>query len=195
MLARLAELGLLKSIAEGLPWSAALRARLDSALRQPPPPGWGLTAPAAGLSLNGALTYLLWLLDLPRAEIETLHNRLRFPVSLYKAILAASTLKTELPALSGGSASQWVGRLEGSPLLAVYAVYLTSGEAALEQYALRWQNLRPKTDGETLKALGLPPGPAYQEILWKLRAAWLDGEIASENAEAEMLKKLVSRYT
>jgi tRNA nucleotidyltransferase (CCA-adding enzyme) len=195
MLARLDELGLLKSIAEVLPWNVDIRSRLDSALAQPLPPGWGLTAPASGVPLNQALIYILWLLDLPRAEIETLHKRLRFPMGVYKAILAASALRADLPALSGAPASKWSQRLEGSPILALYAVYLVSGEMSLEAYATRWQNIHSKTDGETLKALGLPPGRAYQEILWKLRAAWLDGEIASENDEQAMLKKLLSRYT
>jgi tRNA nucleotidyltransferase (CCA-adding enzyme) len=191
MLARLAELNLMTSISEVLPWSRELRERLDSARNTPPPPGWGLPPAVAGLSLNEALIWLLWLLDLPRAQIESLHGRLRFPVSLYKALLVASTLKAELPALSGNPASKWVQRLEGSPLPALYAVYLVSREPALERYALHWQDIHPKTDGETLKALGLPPGPAYQRILWSLRAAWLDGEIASENDEQAMLKTLL----
>ena len=191
MLARLAELGLLNAIAEELPWSAELRARLDTALAAPPPPGWGLTSPAAGLSLNGALTYLLWLLDLPRAAIEALHQRLRFPIGLYKALLAASTLKVDLPGLGGAPASKWVARLTGSPILAIYAVYLVSGETSLEAYVTRWQDIHPKTDGEALKALGLPPGPAYQEILWKLRAAWLDGTVTTEAQEMALLQELI----
>lgn len=195
MLARLAELNLMTSISEVLPWSVELRERLDSARKTPPPPGWGLPPAVAGLSLNGALTWLLWLLDLPRAEIETLHERLRFPVSLYKALLAASTLKAELPALSGNPASKWVQRLEGVPLPALYAVSLVSGEPALERYVLHWQTIHPQTTGETLKALGLPPGPRYQRILWQLRAAWLDGAVTSEADELALLQKLTNAET
>lgn len=195
MLARLSELNLMTSISDVLPWSVELRERLDSARKTPPPPGWGLPPAVAGLSLNGALTWLLWLLDLPRAQIETLHGRLRFSLGLYKALLAASTLKAELPALSGNPASKWVQRLEGSPLPALYAVFLVSGESALEQYVLHWQTIHPKTTGETLKALGLPPGPRYQQILWQLRAAWLDGELTSEAQEAKLLDSLVNSET
>ncbi|GAB4494913.1 MAG: CBS domain-containing protein [Anaerolineales bacterium] len=191
MLSRLAQLNLMTSISDVLPWSVELRERLDSAQKTPPPPGWRLPPAVAGLSLNGALTWLLWLLDLPPANLEHLHKRLRFPLGLYKALLAASTLKAELPALSGQPASQWVQRLESVPLPALYAVYLVSREPALERYALHWQHIHPKTTGETLKALGLPPGPPYQQLLWQLRAAWLDGELASENDEQAMLKTLL----
>lgn len=195
MLSRLAELNLMTSISNVLPWSIELRERLDSARSAPPPPGWGLPPAVAGLSLNGALTWLLWLLDLPHDQIENLHKRLRFPLGLVKALLAASALKAELPALSGNPASKWVQRLEGSPLPALYAVYLVSREPALERYVLHWQNIHPKTDGEALKALGLPPGPRYQQILWQLRAAWLDGEVTSEAEERALLQKLVNPKT
>jgi tRNA nucleotidyltransferase (CCA-adding enzyme) len=192
MLARLAELNLMTSVADVLPWSVELRERLDSARNTPPSPGWGLPPAVAGLSLSGALTWLLWLLDLPHAQIESLHKRLRFPIGLYKALLAASALRAELPALGGNPASKWVQRLEGNPLAVLYAVYLVSREPALERYALHWQHIHPKTNGEALKALGLPPGPRYQQILWSLRAAWLDGDVTSEAQEAELLDSLVN---
>ncbi len=195
MLERLHRLELLKALAEVLPWGADLHSRLVAALMQPLPPKWGLTSPAAGVPLNLALSYLLWLLDLPVPAIDALHARLRFPVGLHRALLAASMLRAELPALSGAPASQWVERLEGDPLLAVYAVFLASGEAALEAYAVRWQHIQPHTTGDALKALGVPPGPAYRDILRKLRAAWLDGEIASESDENKMLQTLLSLYT
>jgi tRNA nucleotidyltransferase (CCA-adding enzyme) len=46
-------------------------------------------------------------------------------------------------------------------------------------------------DGDSLRALGLPPGPSYRRILWRLRAAWLDGEIATEEEERAFLGRLV----
>ncbi len=195
MLARLASLGLLNAISAELPWNAALHVRLEMGLQQPPPPGWKLTPPAAGLPINETLGYLLWLLDLPAVTLEQLYARLRWSVSLYRAILAASALKRDLPALGGAPASKWVARLESVPNLALFAVYLTSGESALEAYVTRWQNIHPKTDGAALKSRGLPPGRAYQEILGQLRAAWLDGEIDSEQTEQKLLEKLLSRYT
>jgi tRNA nucleotidyltransferase (CCA-adding enzyme) len=192
MLARLAELGLLKTIAEALPWNADLDSRLDFALRLPPPSHWELRSPVAGLPLREALTYLLWLFDLSLADLDLLQQRLRFPMGLYKALLAASALKKDLPDLSGAPASKWVERLAGVSILAIYAVFLVSGEVSLATYATHWQDLHPKTTGETLKTLGLPPGRAYQQILWKLRAAWLDGVVTTEAQEEVLLHRLVT---
>jgi tRNA nucleotidyltransferase (CCA-adding enzyme) len=190
MLARLDELGLLKAIAEVLPWSSELRGRLDSALRLPLPSDWELKPPTSGISLNEVLTYILWLLDLPVGEIDALHKRLRFPVSTLKTIRAAAELRADLPALRGGKPSQWVDRLDGVPLLAVYAVYLISAEKALQTYAARWQNIHPKTTGETLKVRGLTPSPLFQNILHALRSAWLDGEVTTDDQENVLLEKL-----
>jgi tRNA nucleotidyltransferase (CCA-adding enzyme) len=144
-----------------------------------------------GLSLRAALTYLLWLLDLPAPLLERLHERLRFSLGLYKALRAASALRSDLPGLRGQPASAWVRRLEDVPLAAVYAVFLASRSPDLEQYALRWRHVHPRTTGETLKALGLPPGPAYQRILWHLRAAWLDGAVTSAEQETALLHELL----
>jgi tRNA nucleotidyltransferase (CCA-adding enzyme) len=205
MLARLDELGLLKAIADVLPWSANLRQRLDAALEAVPSPVWGFELPEAGIQLPPAgtsrriLGYSLWLLELSPAEIDSVQSRLVFPLTVYHAARAASQLRADLPTLSGeapsgsdgGAPSKWVDRLGGVPLEAIYAVYLVSGEKALEAYAAHWRHIHPKTDGEALKALGIPPGPAYKKILLRLRAAWLDGEVASAEQEKSLLEKLL----
>jgi len=85
-----------------------------------------------------------------------------------------------------------VERLDDVPLAAVYTVYLTSGETALEEYAARWRNVRAQTDGAALKALGVLPGPVYKKTLLRLRAAWLDGEVASAKQEKELLASLLA---
>jgi hypothetical protein len=138
------------------------------------------------------LTYTLWLLDLPVSDIDALHARLRFPLGTLKTIRAATELRADLPALSAGKASQWADRLEGVQSLAIYAVYLVSGEKALQLYATRWQDIHPKTTGDDLKARGLHPGPAFQRILHSLRSAWLDGDVTSPEAEQELLDKLIN---
>jgi hypothetical protein len=193
MLARLDELGLLKSIVDVLPWSADLRQRLDSALQLPPAPGWGSGLPVAGLPFRWILGYTLWLLDLSAEEIERVQARLGLPLALFKTLTAAAALRADLPALGGGKPSQWVARLGGVPLPAIYAVWLVSGEKALATYAARWQDIHPKTNGNTLRDLGVPPGPAYQSILAALRSAWLDGEISSENDEQALLETLLKK--
>jgi hypothetical protein len=42
-----------------------------------------------------------------------------------------------------------------------------------------------------LKTRGIPPGRIYQEILGRLRAAWLDGEVKTDLEEQVLLEKLI----
>ena len=192
-LAELSELGLLRAVLDKLPWNSTLATRLAAARQLPLLSDWNLTSPAAGIPLNRALLYLLWLLDLSSADLELVQERLVFPLGLFKSLLAASTLRLALPALAGAAPSEWVKKLTGQPLLAIYALALVSGESALIAYLARWQFIQPQATGETLKSLGLPPGPVYQTLLWQLRAAWLDGLVKSPGEETALLGQLLAR--
>ncbi|MBL8108375.1 MAG: hypothetical protein JNJ96_01830, partial [Anaerolineales bacterium] len=78
------------------------------------------------------------------------------------------------------------------PSLSIYAVYLVSKENALSEYLSKWQHVKPLTTGDDLKARGLAPGPRFGEILRQLRAAWLDGEVGTEEGEKRLLASLVN---
>ncbi|MEW6712881.1 MAG: hypothetical protein AB1403_23890, partial [Candidatus Riflebacteria bacterium] len=95
------------------------------------------------------------------------------------------------PALANSQPSAWTFALEGFPPFSIYAAYLVMRESALLEYLSTWRHVRPRTDGETLKALGLPPGPGYRQILTRLRAAWLDGEVRYEDEEKKLLESLL----
>jgi tRNA nucleotidyltransferase (CCA-adding enzyme) len=140
------------------------------------------------------LAWLLWLAPAAPTTIRSLSQRLRFPAALKKLLLAASSLRTDLPSLKGSKPSVWVERLEDVPDFAIYALMLTEdGETkrALENYLEAWRHVKPKTTGHDLKELGLSPGPQYQNILGQLRNAWLDGELRTEKEETKFLKQLV----
>jgi tRNA nucleotidyltransferase (CCA-adding enzyme) len=55
-----------------------------------------------------------------------------------------------------------------------------------------WRWVRPVTTGDDLRALGLPPGPAYGRILDRLRCAWLDEEVHSYAEEQRLLATLIA---
>jgi len=61
----------------------------------------------------------------------------------------------------------------------------------LDLYEREWSTVRPTIDGHTLRALGVPPGPVYGEILARVRDALLDGEIAPGEGELELARSLV----
>jgi tRNA nucleotidyltransferase (CCA-adding enzyme) len=190
MLSRLNELGLLKAISERLPWNNSLSERLDSVISSSAPPSWGLPADNDGRFPVELLLYCLWLMDQPASAIDELQARLSFSVMAFKTIQSSAVLKADLANFSGKKPSQWVDRLDGVPLLAIYAVFLASGEPALETYATFWRNIHPQTSGETLKARGLKPGPAFRTVLHALRSALLDGELGSDFDEAVFVEEM-----
>ncbi len=63
----------------------------------------------------------------------------------------------------------------------------------LTRYLVEWWHLKPKTTGHDLKKYGIPPGPKYTEILRRLRAAWLDGEVKTDAEEKALLKNLIEK--
>jgi tRNA nucleotidyltransferase (CCA-adding enzyme) len=194
MLARLNDLGLLKAISERLPWNNSLSGRLESAILSSPPPAWDLHNDIHGRFPVELLLYCLWLMDLPAAVIDTLQSQLSFSVIAFRTIQSSAALMADLANYSGMKPSQWVDRLDGVPLLAIYAVFLASGEPALETYATLWRNIHPQTTGETLKARGLKPGPAFRTLLHTLRSALLDGELGLGADETSFVEELLKEF-
>ena len=187
MLARLADLDLLKPIHAALPWDESVRARFQAE---------GRPELVDGRVERRTLGWLLWLMSLSEKQIESLNKRLHFTAVLHNALIASSQLLSILSSLIDLKPSQCVERLEELPLSAVYAVYVAVSDGKpkqiLEKYLAEWRHVEPKTTGHDLKKLGIPPGPRYQKILSRLRAAWLDGEVHSEAEEQALLEQLSS---
>lgn len=139
--------------------------------------------------------WLLWLMHLTDQEIEFLNKRLHFTADLLKMLRSAALLETNLPALGGLKPSQVVDLLEGYSIktLEVFSRALKNEKQKniLDKYLSEWWGLKPKTTGNDLKKRGLPPGPKYNEILRRLRAAWLDGEVKTEEEEERLLDSIL----
>jgi tRNA nucleotidyltransferase (CCA-adding enzyme) len=195
MLDRLAELGLLASIHPGLAWTAETAGRVSAALNQPPAPEWALPPQVGHTPLTRALAYLAWFSALPVEQARAIGELLRFPSIMLHAIEAVHSLAPELPALALSRPSTVVERLENIPAVALYALQLVSvsepERRMLQRYAADWRMVAPRTTGSDLRALGVPPGPAYRELLTALRRAWLDGEIKTEAQEPDFLRNLL----
>ncbi|HKY32006.1 MAG TPA: hypothetical protein VJV23_05670, partial [Candidatus Polarisedimenticolia bacterium] len=52
---------------------------------------------------------------------------------------------------------------------------------------------RAVVTGDTLRRMGLPPGPAYSQVLARIRRARLDGRIRTDEQERAMAEALVRR--
>jgi hypothetical protein len=162
------------------------------------PSKWGLSTGSYGAPLRRVLGYALWLQDLQPVELESLNSRLEIPSAVLKVVQGAAHLKARLPQLVLGPRSVWAFQLDSLPLISTYAVFLalprseSDIRAALESYAIEWRHFRPATSGAALADLGIPPGPSYKTILTRLRAAWLDGEVSSEEEERDLLSQIVA---
>ena len=188
MLARLDELNLLREIHPALFWEDAAASRVKAAF---PLASQGIPVPGK-IPPRRALGYVSWLYPLAPRELRALAERLRFPAALLRLLLDSAELRAALPSLRGASPSVWTRRLDAvHPFTVHLFAALYPEEEAFEAYLSRWREVRPVTDGKALKARGLPPGPRYKEILSRLRDAWLDGEIRSEEEERALLERLL----
>jgi tRNA nucleotidyltransferase (CCA-adding enzyme) len=187
MLERVKELGFLNVIHPAL---LSANYQQLTALVDKPEQEFGEFSVPDILSFKQTLGWVLYLLNISGNDIEAIAKRLAFPALLIKAVRGASVLNTDLASFKNWRPSQWTFKFDEVPALAVYAVYLVKGEAVLRDYLVEWRNIKPYTTGYTLQQRGLEPGPKFKEILTRLRAAWLDGEVQTEEEEIELLNTL-----
>ena len=180
MLSRLDELGLLEAIHPALAnfkGSKLARLKSDNAALQ-----------------NRNSRWVLWLMHLSGQEIEFLNKRLHFTAELLKVLRSACLLNANARAVLGLKPSQVVEVLEGYSFKALEVVSSAVQDqeirSVLTKYLSDWRHVKPKTTGHDLKQRGIAPGPQYAEILRRLRAAWLDGDVKTEEEEKALLNNL-----
>ena len=198
MLNRLKSLELLQAIHPDLTWSEDVATVMEQALFSPIAPEWRFPQDFANLPSRIALAYAIWFSRLPLDKAYQIADRLRLPGTLQAQIVLACQMLHDLPELEEAPVSQIVSRLDNAPTLALYATYLLSPNERhreiLENFVTHWQTIQPETNGETLRSLGVPPGPLYKEILGRLRAAWLDGQVMDTAQERGLLKQLLAEH-
>lgn len=139
--------------------------------------------------------WALWLMHLNDQQIEFINDRLHFTAELLKLLRSVALFETNLAALGGLKPSEAVIVLESYSFkaLEVISAALPEGEIknTLNRYLSEWWSVKPKTTGHDLKKRGIPPGPKYNEILRRLRGAWLDGEVKTEEEEKRLLESIL----
>ncbi len=195
ILERLYKLGMLQAIHPDLIWDNWLRDRINLMNSSLPESYWGLDIEQDWRSCRQKLSYILWLIRYPEKKAATVTRRLKMSANFVENILEACTLWESRTELTISPPSIFTSYMDQVSPLARYAFFLASTEVILDSkiktYMTQWKNISPHTDGNHLKNIGIPPGPIYRELLDKLRAAWLDGEILSEYEELELLDRLI----
>ena len=189
ILERMADMNILMAVNPVLGWNDSVRMRF-------------LNAKLANQKFDRHLSrrilgWSLWLMDVSPTGLTTVDKRLHFEAHTRDVLLAASALFADLDSLSGKMPSQYVARLDKTPVAAVRCVFLALPPGSMRQnlsdHFETWRHIKPKTNGDDLKTIGLPPGPTYQTILRCLRDAWLDGKVKTVKEEKMLLEKLIKQ--
>lgn len=136
------------------------------------------------LAIDGAPEVSVWALRLGAAAVPADIHRLALPGWARGAALEAALEGPELARrLAAAGPPSEVDRLMGAapPASAVAASAL--GADAVAAWWGSGRELRTSVRGADLVAEGIPPGPAIGRALARVRAALLDGEIASPDEE------------
>jgi tRNA nucleotidyltransferase (CCA-adding enzyme) len=196
MMARLSEINLLEAIHPDLVWDEWIENKISH--YKIPSLEWGIRTNWKGIPVQRVIFYALWLIRIPWNRSEKIIKRLRLPRAIRDVIKDAHTLWVELPTLELAKPSDYVHLLDKNMVLSIYTMYLSAGpkhiREALHTYITRWKQISPTITGHDLRDLGLPPGPEYKKILNKLRDAWLDKEIQTQDQERQLLKTLIKQY-
>jgi len=145
------------------------------------------------LLLLALLTYRL-----TRPQLERFLTRLKFSQKVAKYLrevreLRALAWRLDRPNLKP---SRIYRLLHGYSPRAIMAFYIAldsptaRDNVLLYLQRLRW--VRPHITGDFLKQQGLPPSPAYQQILNKLLDARLDGQVRTASEEEALARKLIA---
>lgn len=179
-LARLQQLGVLEKIQTSLKadeWLAEKFRRLREAYTPTP------------MLYLGVLAYRL-----RTSEARALSKRLKLTNGETEILVQVVTLRLLERQLNSANLvpSRVVELLErfDDAALAVFAIASDSVEAStyVDRYREEWRSIQAELKGNDLKALGLPPGPRYKEILRSLRAQRLDGNLVSRDDEEAFVR-------
>ncbi len=192
-LSRLAELDVLVHIDEGLVWlpeTAVFFQRVPQFWQERPWCDW--LADETPL-----FTYFaLWLAALPEADQRGVLKRLRVRKATKTDVLACGRIRREwvtLPATLKPSEVVTLMRPFPVRVLLVGRILLEGQPAAslIERYLQEWRGVKTAVSGDTLRQMGLKPGPQFGVLLEKLLAAKLDGTVTSEAEELALLEQLL----
>ena len=174
--------GTLQAVDPSLAITSSLDADLNAIHARPP------------ADLDSA-AWCAWLCRLDPDALKDITLRLAFTAPLAAAVIATAKL-LHAPADAESERPSVAYRVLNGLPDATLETAARIGSPALRRnaalYLSQWRYVRPATTGDTLRALGLPPGPRYKQILDRLKQAWLDEELDTDEDEAQLLDSLLS---
>lgn len=189
-LLKLQALGVLPAITPAFTITPVIRQLFDAARNQRP--DWNVDM----LDQTDLLWHLI-MSQLDQVAILEVGNRLLFAQNITRQFQQTAQLLINYKQFINGelSRSQMVRYLDELESISLVTVWIASDNTqfrdVLDQYVIEWKYIKPIANGHTLKAMGLPAGPRYREILDELRDAWLDSIVQTEIEEQHLLERLV----
>lgn len=174
--------GVTPQVVPGLHWSEELAERSAR------------LAAASGVEERELVWAGLLLYDLGEGELAVVAGRYPLPGEAAALLRQLGPLRGLAPALAGGTPNSRIERLlRPCGATAVRVLHFAEPRAAVAaaRYLSELRAARPPLDGNDLRRLGVAPGPAMGRLLEELRAAALDGVVATRaEAEAWVLARL-----
>jgi tRNA nucleotidyltransferase (CCA-adding enzyme) len=196
-LALLSGWGVFKSAGIAVPEDVALSARFEQARAKLMASEWDMDslalgrADAARAAGWGGLIY-----NAGQMSASRWVGWVPFPSDLRDALVSLGVLSSLPSELFQGQPSRQSELLRPFEGLALFLGWLFDSSPRKQQAMWMewhtWRRVHIATTGDDLRALGLPPGPAYRRLLARLRDAWLDGEVHSPEEERALLQRLIS---
>lgn len=144
------------------------------------------------------MLYLLALVDvLEEAEVRRFCDRFPLPRRVAEVIAAGRREWAAVQSLFAGGELPLTSRVDGAfrslPLAVILFFIAKDEEGGLRRgatvYLEKFRDVRPILRGEDLIRLGLEPGPRFKQILERLRAARLNGEVRSREDEEAVVRR------
>jgi tRNA nucleotidyltransferase (CCA-adding enzyme) len=184
----LEKLGILSSIHSELRWKKLDQDRTELFLS---------TAAESTLDLKEQqqAIWFLWLEDHKVDVLAEIASRLRLTSKQSEIIKQTGQLRRLLPGLKKLRPSQVTETLDVFPELVIRTVLYSEEDAGCQQilrdFLLHYRNVSAYTGGDDLRKRGISPSPLYEQILSRLKAAWLDGEVTSYEEEIVLLDSIL----
>jgi tRNA nucleotidyltransferase (CCA-adding enzyme) len=147
-----------------------------------------------------ALYLLLLVYHLSEDEIERFIGRITIVGELERNMRQMPRIKRSLPSLANNALppSEIYRLLKRYYPKTIAACSLASDSpiirSNLERYLDHIRYVKPLTDGEDLKRLGVKPGPHMGRMLKTLREARLDGQVITKENEEALVRQLMGNH-
>lgn len=194
-LIRLEELDLLKQIHPNLHINTAIAEKIIRVQKSSIEPIWQLPGLNGTIKQSILLAYLTWFMYLDKNP-RPICKRLRTPAIITDSSIKAQKALKSIPKYRNKKPSEITEYFDTLSQHILFIVYATTDDEGIKdiiyKYITHWMKVKPFTNGEDLRKMGIPPGPTYKKILFRLRKAWLDQEILNIDHEHILLDEVIS---